>query len=94
LRFFAEAARQKEKPAESAGSRLGGHGDDCASPIPQTNGRLAQHDVDFMVKNSKRAAYSGGWGYGEFEYDATSPHGNETDSPQQTTPNADSDATQ
>ena len=30
----------------------------------------AQHDVDFMVKDSKRFADSGGWGYAEFEYDA------------------------
>ena len=29
-----------------------------------------QHDVDFMVKDSKRFADSGGWGYGVFEYDA------------------------
>jgi Cytochrome P460 len=29
-----------------------------------------QHDVDFMVKDSKRFADSGGWGYGQFEYDA------------------------
>jgi hypothetical protein len=28
------------------------------------------HDIDFMVKDSKRFADSGGWGYGEFEYDA------------------------
>ena len=32
----------------------------------------AQHDVDFMVKDSKRFADSGGWGYGAFEYDAPS----------------------
>jgi hypothetical protein len=31
-----------------------------------------QHDVDFMVKDSKKFADSGGWGYGEFEYDAAS----------------------
>jgi mono/diheme cytochrome c family protein len=31
-----------------------------------------QHDVDLMVKDSKRFADSGGWGYGAFEYDATS----------------------
>ncbi len=31
-----------------------------------------QHDVDLMVKDSKRFAGSGGWGYGAFEYDATS----------------------
>src|ERR1700676_5533324 len=31
-----------------------------------------QHDVDFMVKDSKRFAYSGGWGYGSFDYDAAS----------------------
>jgi Cytochrome P460 len=29
------------------------------------------HDVDFMVKDSKRFADSGGWGYGQFEYNAT-----------------------
>jgi hypothetical protein len=28
-----------------------------------------QHDVDFMVKDSKRFADSGGWGYAVFEYD-------------------------
>jgi mono/diheme cytochrome c family protein len=32
----------------------------------------AQHDVDLMVKDSKRFADSGGWGYGAFEYDAAS----------------------
>ena len=31
-----------------------------------------QHDVDFMAKDSKRFADSGGWGYGAFEYDAAS----------------------
>lgn len=31
----------------------------------------AQHDVDFMLKDRKRFAKSGGWGYGAFEYDAT-----------------------
>ncbi len=31
-----------------------------------------QHDVDFMVKDSKRFADSGGWGYAEFEYNAAS----------------------
>src|SRR5450432_1028400 len=30
------------------------------------------HDVDFMVKDSKRFTDSGGWGYAEFEYDAAS----------------------
>jgi cytochrome P460 len=30
------------------------------------------HDVDFMAKDSKRFADSGGWGYAEFEYDAAS----------------------
>jgi len=29
----------------------------------------AQHDVDFMVKDSKRFADSGGWGYAVFDYD-------------------------
>ena len=31
-----------------------------------------QHDVDFMLKDGKRFADSGGWGYGAFEYDAPS----------------------
>jgi hypothetical protein len=30
------------------------------------------HDVDFMVKDSKRFADSGGWGWGAFEYDVES----------------------
>ena len=29
-----------------------------------------QHDVGFMVKDSKRFADSGGWGWGAFDYDA------------------------
>jgi hypothetical protein len=31
-----------------------------------------QHDVDFMVKDSKRFADSGGWGWAAFDYDAPS----------------------
>jgi hypothetical protein len=45
-----------------------------------------QHDVDFMVKDSKRFADSGGWGWGVFEYDAASDTfrpGNESDTPPQ-----------
>ena len=38
-----------------------------AATVPGT-----QHDVDFMVKDSKRFADSGGWGYGAFDYDAAS----------------------
>ena len=32
----------------------------------------AQHNVDFMEKDSKRFADSGGWGWGVFEYDVAS----------------------
>jgi len=32
----------------------------------------ALHDVDFMVKDSKRFADSGGWGWGAFLYDSAS----------------------
>jgi hypothetical protein len=32
----------------------------------------ALHDVDFMVKDMKRFADSGGWGYAQFEYDPAS----------------------
>jgi hypothetical protein len=38
-----------------------------AATVPAT-----QHDVDFMVKDSKRFADSGGWGYAVFDYDAPS----------------------
>ena len=44
------------------------------------------HDIDFMVKDSKRFADSGGWGYAEFEYDAASDTfrpGTEADKPPQ-----------
>lgn len=44
------------------------------------------HDVDFMAKDSKRFADSGGWGYAEFEYDAASDAfrpGTEADKPAQ-----------
>jgi hypothetical protein len=46
----------------------------------------ALHDIDFMQKDSKRFADSGGWGYAEFEYDAASDTfrpGNENDTPPQ-----------
>jgi Cytochrome P460 len=46
----------------------------------------ALHDIDFMVKDSKRFADSGGWGYGAFEYDAASESfrpANESDAPPQ-----------
>jgi hypothetical protein len=32
----------------------------------------ALHDVDFMVKDSKRFAGSGGWGWAAFDYEAAS----------------------
>src|SRR5580698_5613752 len=32
----------------------------------------ALHDVDFMVKDSRRFSDSNGWGYGAFEYDTAS----------------------
>jgi hypothetical protein len=42
-----------------------------AAPGPPTvPGSL--HNVDFMVKDSKRFADSGGWGYAVFEYDTAS----------------------
>jgi hypothetical protein len=44
------------------------------------------HDIDFMVKDSKRFADSGGWGYAAFEYDDASDTfrpGNLTDKPPQ-----------
>jgi hypothetical protein len=44
------------------------------------------HDIDFMVKDSKRFADSGGWGYAVFEYDTpatTFRPGNLADNPPQ-----------
>jgi hypothetical protein len=44
------------------------------------------HDIDFMAKDSKRFADSGGWGYAEFEYDSASDTfrpGTTTDQPPQ-----------
>ena len=44
------------------------------------------HDIDFMVKDGKRFADSGGWGWAVFEYDATSgtfTPGTEADKPPQ-----------
>ncbi len=52
-----------------------------AATVPDT-----QHDVDLMVKDSKRFQDSGGWGYGVFEYDAASATfrpGNSSDKPPQ-----------
>jgi mono/diheme cytochrome c family protein len=42
-------------------------GEPGAPTLPDT-----QHDVDLMVKDSKRFADSGGWGYGALEYDTAS----------------------
>jgi hypothetical protein len=40
--------------------------------FPNTMVPGPQHDVDFMVKDSKRFADSGGWGWAMFKYDAAS----------------------
>ena len=40
--------------------------------LPTATVPASLHDVDFMVKDSKRFADSGGWGYGAFKYDAAS----------------------
>ena len=38
--------------------------------FPKTTVPGAQHDVDFMVKDSKRFPDGGGWGYAVFKYNA------------------------
>jgi len=40
--------------------------------LPNTTVPTSPHDVDFMVKDSKRFAHSGGWGWAVFNYDAAS----------------------
>jgi hypothetical protein len=42
------------------------------SVFPQATVPGTQHDVDFMVKDSKRFADSGGWGWAVFVYDTVS----------------------
>jgi hypothetical protein len=41
-------------------------------PFPTTMVPASLHDVDFQVKDSKRFADSGGWGWGAFKYNAAS----------------------
>ena len=56
-------------------------GEPGAPTLPDT-----QHDVDFMAKDSKRFADSGGWGYAVFEYGPATDRfrlGNLTDKPPQ-----------
>lgn len=40
--------------------------------FPSATVPATQHDVDFMLKDSKRFADSGGWGWAAFEYDPAS----------------------
>ena len=40
--------------------------------FPAATVPVSQSDVDFMVKDSKRFADSGGWGWAAFAYDSTS----------------------
>ena len=40
--------------------------------FPRATVPASLHDVDFMVKDSKRFADSGGWGWAVFNYDAAS----------------------
>jgi cytochrome P460 len=40
--------------------------------FPNTMVPASLHDVDFMVKDAKRFADSGGWGWGAFKYDGAS----------------------
>jgi hypothetical protein len=56
--------------AKMAKIHWNGKKNETAPGQPLVGGVL--HDVDFMVKDGKRFADSGGWGYGEFEYDAAS----------------------
>ena len=54
--------------------------------FPQATVSGALHDVDFMVKDSKRFGPDGGWGYAVFNYDAASDTfapGTEADQPPQ-----------
>ena len=55
------------------------------------------HDIDFMVKVSKRFADSGGWGYAQFDYDVASetfrPADKSSPHRRSTAPNAGSPAT-
>jgi hypothetical protein len=57
-----------------------------SATFPAANVPKALHDVDFMVKDAKRFADSGGWGYAVFEYEAATGNfrpGTTTDTPPQ-----------
>jgi len=54
--------------------------------FPAATVPTVQHDVDFMVKDSKRFGDSGGWGYAVFEFDSTTKRfrpGTTSDTPPQ-----------
>jgi Cytochrome P460 len=54
--------------------------------FPETTVPGTQHDVDLMLKDSKRFADSGGWGYSAFVYDAATDSfrpGDTSDNPPQ-----------
>ena len=65
--------------------------------LPTATVPASLHDVDFMVKDSKRFADSSGWGWGAFKYDAASdtftPATRLTCRRRRTTPSAGSRAT-
>ena len=51
-------------PVSSAPHGAAHRGPSRATTVPGT-----LHDIDFMVKDSKRFRATGGWGYAQFNYD-------------------------
>jgi hypothetical protein len=47
-------------------------GKECGGPDPMTTVPGTLLNVDFMERDSKRFADSGGWGWAAFDYDAAS----------------------
>jgi Cytochrome P460 len=61
--YFAEANAIRHEPALVWNPKE-------MEALPHTTVPASLHDVDFLVKDSKRFADSGGWGWAAFKYNA------------------------
>ena len=63
-------ANGKQFPDEAKMAKIHWNAKKSAEAPSPTTVPDTLHDIDFMVKDSKRFADSGGWGYAQFNYDA------------------------
>jgi hypothetical protein len=87
IQAFKSGIPANGKPVPDGAKMAKIHWNPKKSPyFPNTTVPGTQHDMDFMVKDSKRFADSGGWGYAAFDYDAatdTFRSANTSDNPPQ-----------